>query len=287
MSLALGTRVLGEEAGVDTWLAVLERLDVRGVRVDPSRAHATAGHAQQAGRQLREAGVRIHAWAPDAPAALATTPDVRARVAAWLDEATAMAGSLGARHVVLDLGVSESVAADEIRITQRAALREGAPVAGEVHDAWLSAREAQSPRLLEAIAPVLHASLRRGTPLALRVGAHAGARLAPLECGWLLDDLPGLAVWADPIRLAGLQEAGLGVAPATWLEPHAARIVGVEVSGRDSHGEAGRHPEDMPLPWSTLIDVVPAASAWTLDLAPGTDEALVRDAVAWARDRLP
>ena len=43
----------------------------------------------------------------------------------------------------------------------------------------------------------------------------------------------------------------------------------------------------MPLPWSTLIDVVPATVAWTLDLAPGTDEALVRDAVAWARDRLP
>jgi len=287
MSLALGTRVFGEDADVDSWLAALECLDVRGVRVDPSRAHTAPAQAQQAGRRLSDAGVRISAWAPDAPAALATTPDVRAHVGAWLAEATTVAASLGARHVVVDLGVSASVAAEEARTAQRAALREGTPVANEVHDAWLNAREAQSPRLLEAIAPVLHASLRGGTPLALRVGAHAGARFAPLECGWLLDDLPGLAVWADPIRLAGLHEAGLGEAPATWLEPHAARVVGVEVSGRDTSGEAGRHPEDMPLPWSTLIDVVPAAAAWTLDLAPHTDEALVRDAVAWARDRLP
>lgn len=168
-----------------------------------------------------------------------------------LDAAVHAASRLRAGHVVLDGGVR----------------RPGGDRDAEV----------------ETLVRHLHALLGRGAPAAVLPGDAGPALLDEEALGWVLDDLPALGLWLDPVRALRRAQAGEGDGLVALLDRHAGRCRGTFVAGLGSDGRGGRHPEDAGPDWSTLTALLPRGVPWVLDLAPDAEGDELEDALGFLR----
>lgn len=130
---------------------------------------------------------------------------------------------------------------------------------------------------IEALARALHGWLDEGAPVAVLPGEGAGALLDGEALAWLLEDLPGLALWFDPVRVAG--DAGRLAVLDRW----AGRCRGIHVAGIGADGQGGRHPEEGGTDWEALRAMLPAGLPWVLDLRPEVDADELLDALRFVR----
>lgn len=172
-------------------------------------------------------------------------------------------------------------APDETRLEAAAA------EAARARASYVSVRGGHRPRdgedtaaAVDRLARRLHGPLRRGVPLAVLTGGSAEL-LGPAELGWLLDDLPGLAVVFDVAAAVESAAARGGPAAPDVLASVLPRVAWLRVAGRSSSGREGAHPEEGGLPWGTFSDRVPRGLPWVLDLAAGTPRDEVDDAWRW------
>lgn len=139
--------------------------------------------------------------------------------------------------------------------------------------------ESATDRLVRA----LHAALREGVPLAIRNTGDEDGLLGMTGCEWVLGELPRLPLWFDPPRALRRQRLAGGPPPSSWTDAFAARTGGVFVHGLGADGTGGAHPDEEGADWVALRGVLPGAAPWVLDLAPGLDETVVRDALHYVR----
>ncbi|MDJ0973104.1 MAG: hypothetical protein QNJ98_01415 [Planctomycetota bacterium] len=136
---------------------------------------------------------------------------------------------------------------------------------------------------VEGLARHAHALLQGGAPVAVLPGDAGEAVLDDEALGWLLDDLPRLGLWLDPVRVVRRAEGDAGAGLVPLLDRLAPRCRGTFVAGLGSDGRGGRHPEDAGADWSTLIELLPRGVPWVLDLAPDADGDELEDALGFLR----
>ena len=138
-------------------------------------------------------------------------------------------------------------------------------------------REAQ----VEVLARALHGPLGAGWPLAALHGTAGGDLLLLEETGWLLDALPRLGLWLDPVWLLALERSATSPGPTAWADRFAGRVVGVFVHGLGSDGRGHAHPEDDGPAWGRLAASLPRWVPWALDLSGRLTAADVREALRY------
>lgn len=134
-----------------------------------------------------------------------------------------------------------------------------------------------------ALARRLHAPLGEGAVVCVRPGDAGPAVLDETGLEWLLEDLPGLGLWLDPVAVLRREAAGEGLGMDALLNRWVSRCRGTFVAGRGSDGRGGRHPEDSGADWSTLSALLPRGIPWVLDLAPEAAGEELEDAVRFLR----
>jgi hypothetical protein len=225
-----------------------------------------------AGVALRGVGADPEVGAGDEPA----------RFAAALAAAVETAAALKTTAVVVEGGRFPGRAGarlEDVEQALRRGSRGGAEEAGALRAEAQRLREAGAARAVEAAARALHGPLKAGVPLAVRNGDGLAAVLQHVETGWLLDALPGLALWFDPARAERAARLGNGPAVTAWLDAYGPRVGGVAAHGLGS-GLGGRaHPADAGPDWGSLAASLPRRLTWVLDLSGSLAAADVRDAV--------
>lgn len=137
------------------------------------------------------------------------------------------------------------------------------------------------------LARSLHGPLTAGLPVAVTPGDAGPALLDAEALGWLLEDLPGLGVWLDPVAVMRREAAGEGLGLVALLDRWAGRCRGTFVAGLGSDGSGGRHPEDVGADWSTLGELLPRGVPWVLDLDAKAVGDELDDAVRFLRWAAP
>ncbi len=138
-------------------------------------------------------------------------------------------------------------------------------------------------RQVEALARALHALLREGAPVAVLPGDVGPALLDDEGLTWLLEDLPGVGLWLDPLHVVRRERAEEGAGLVSLLDRYAGRCRGTFVAGLGSDGQGGRHPEDDGPDWNTLAALLPRGIPWVLDLDPQVQADELEDAIRYLR----
>lgn len=275
MSLSLSSRWFKEATTAEGYVAGLRLVDVRGLALLGPEREARTWRETFAG-----SGVRVAAVAPEAARGHALAPTFAAACA----QAAEVASALRAPVVLLSGGSFPGEAGRRLEALGRRLSR---PTTGETTDPealraeLLATRQGARERLVEQIARALHGPLAQGVPLAVANGLGPEQVLGFTETGWLLDALPRLGLWLDPLGAEQARRQGWGPGGVAWTDAYGGRTVGALAHGAGSAGTGHAHPEDQGADWGSLGESLPRRLPWILDVTGSLSAADVRDAVRY------
>lgn len=275
MSLSLSSRWFQATTGAEGYVAGLRAVGVRGLALLGPRREARTWRETLAG-----SGIRVVAVAPEPERGHALAPTFEGACAL----ASEVASALKASVVLLSGGTFPGEAGVRLEALGR---RLGRPGSAEASDPEalraevLAARGAGRERLIEQVARALHGPLAQGVPLAVANGLGPERLLGFTETGWLLDALPRLGLWLDPVAAEQAHRQGWGPSLVAWTDAYGGRTVGALAHGAGSAGTGHAHPEDQGADWGSLGATLPRRLPWILDVTGNLSAADVRDAVRY------